>query len=85
MISSIKVFTLPRCPHCEQLKSWLARNGVQYEEALLDTDTKVELIMHNIFSDPPILQIEEKFVSSSSLMEGEALNEPILKQLLLIQ
>ena len=80
--SGVRVYTLPGCSHCENLKGWLKKNGVSYEEKLFDSEAQADFIMKNIFSDPPILELGAKVFTYDELFRGEELNEEKLNEIL---
>ncbi len=80
--SRLIVFTIPHCHRCEELKRWLRGRGVSFEERQLDTEARVELIMKNIFGDPPIIEVGSKTISYEAFFDGEALDEERLMEVL---
>ena len=77
-----RIYTLPNCNNCEILKSWLKEHKVNFEEKLFDTDTQLELLMRNIFGNPPILEVGSKILSSEELFLSEVLDEKRLWEVL---
>lgn len=82
MTERVRVYTLPHCPLCEKLKSKLRELGVEFEEVPFDTDVQVELIMKNVFGNPPILEVGSRVASSEELFEEEILREDELREVL---
>ncbi len=82
MVDKIRVYTLPNCPLCEKLKSRLKELGVEFEEVPFDTDVQVELIMRDVFGNPPLLEVGSRVASSEELFEGEELREGELREVL---
>lgn len=52
---------------------------MEFEERALDTEAKTELIMKNIFSDPPVLVRGEKILTPEEMFTGEELNVKFLE------
>jgi arsenate reductase-like glutaredoxin family protein len=73
--SRATVYTLPDCTKCDKLKEWLADNNKDYESKSFTTEAQLEFIMKNMFGNPPILEVEERFASSEELFPNEILNE----------
>ncbi|MBS7637983.1 hypothetical protein KEJ49_03720 [Candidatus Bathyarchaeota archaeon] len=76
------VYTLPQCHRCEEVKRWLREHGIGFEERLMDTEARVELIMKNIFGDPPIIELGTKTISYEEYFNGETLDEERLMEVL---
>jgi len=77
---SVRVYTLPGCPHCQVLKDWLKKRGIPFEERSFDTEVQVEFIMRNIFSDPPILEVGSRILTSDEIFQGEEIDEDKLRE-----
>ncbi|TET72358.1 hypothetical protein E3J39_02510 [Candidatus Bathyarchaeota archaeon] len=80
--SRATVYTLPDCPKCDELKSWLNEEGVEFEVRAFDTETQLEFIMRNVFGNPPILERGEMFAPSEELFPNDALDEVKAKEIL---
>jgi glutaredoxin len=80
--SGVRVYTLQGCSHCETLKNWLKKKSFLYEEKSFDSEVQADFIMKNIFSDPPILELEAKVFTYDELFRGEELNEEKLNEIL---
>ncbi len=68
-MSDIIVYTQPGCPICDLLKEWLKNEGIEFEEKPFDTEVQTEMIMMDIFDDPPFLGVNGKVMSSSELFD----------------
>lgn len=55
-MSEIRVYSKPGCPNCKKLKEWLSSRDFRFKDVTMTTDVSTDLIMRNIFSDPPILE-----------------------------
>ena len=77
-----RVYTLPNCYNCEVLKSWLKEHEVNFEEKPFDTNAQLELLMRNIFGNPPIFEVGSKILSSEELFLSEVLDEKKLWEVL---
>ncbi len=63
----VVVYTQPGCAQCEILKEWLENVGIKFEERPFDTEVQAEMVMMDIFDDPPLLGVNGKVMSSSEL------------------
>ncbi len=61
------VYTQPGCDLCETLKDWLKDKDIEFEEKPFDAEVQTEMIMMDIFDDPPFLGVDGKVMSSSEL------------------
>jgi glutaredoxin len=80
--SRLIVYTIPQCHRCEELKRWLREHGMSFEERTMDTEARVELIMRNVFGDPPIIELGARTVSHEGFFRDEALDEERLMEVL---
>ena len=62
------------CKNCHKLKDYLGKSNIIYEEKKIDTETQVELIMMNIFSDPPILEANGKALTPDNMFDKDVLS-----------
>lgn len=63
------VYTQPGCKNCDVLKEWLKSKKIKYEERLFDTEAQTEMIMRNMFGDPPFLEVNGEVISSAEMFE----------------
>ncbi|MBS7620028.1 hypothetical protein KEJ21_05220 [Candidatus Bathyarchaeota archaeon] len=61
------------------MKKHIKELGKSFEEKVFNTETQVELIMKNVFGNPPILEVGSKIFSSEDLFHNDVLNEEKLK------
>jgi glutaredoxin len=80
--SVARVFSLPDCKKCEQLKEWMKERHVPFEAKWFDTEAQTEFVMRNMFGNPPILEVGERCVSSEEMFPGGVLSEGIVRDLL---
>jgi len=73
-MNSVIVYTLPNCSKCIILKEWLIDEGIDFQEKLLDTEAQTNLIMENVFGDPPILKVDSLVLVSERLFIDDVLN-----------
>jgi glutaredoxin len=78
----LRVYSLPDCPKCDELKRWLTQKGIEYEARWFDTEAQTEFIMKNMFGNPPILEFNDAVKPSEELFEKEELRERILLEML---
>ena len=62
----IIIYTTPTCPQCEELKTYMGKTGISYEEKdLTDFNNIAKLRQKGIFlSSAPILQIDNLYFNS---------------------
>ncbi|MFP3952196.1 MAG: glutaredoxin family protein [Candidatus Bathyarchaeia archaeon] len=77
----VRVYALPDCPKCEELKLWLTDRDIEFESKWFDTETQTEFIMCNMFGNPPILEIGNKIKFSEELFEEELKEDLVLEVL----
>lgn len=70
-MGDVIVYTQPGCPMCDLLKDWLKSEGIEFEEKLFNTEVQVEMVMKNIFDDPPFLGVNGRVMSSSELFDPD--------------
>jgi glutaredoxin len=77
-----RVYSLPNCPKCEELKEWLERQGIEFEARRFDSEAQTEFIMRNIFGNPPILEKGNVAKPSEELFVEEELVEDSVLEVL---
>jgi glutaredoxin len=56
---TLKIFTLPHCPKCDELKDLLKKNGLKFEEKSLENpEIRVDALMLSIFEVPALVRGE---------------------------
>lgn len=60
-----KIYSLSDCENCDLLKQVFLAYGIEFTESSFDTEVQSELIMQNVFDDPPILEKNGKIVDHS--------------------
>jgi len=72
-----RVFSTPACPKCEQLKTSLKREGLEFESLDMATpEALTELRINGVFSlAAPVLQVDESFYTVQDLFDGEMLKD----------
>ena len=80
----IKVYSTKVCPHCKQVKDFLAVAGVEYEDVDITTaEALTELRMNGVFTlITPVLQVGSTFITHEELFDGEDLNVEKLKEIM---
>jgi glutaredoxin len=71
-MENVSVISLPDCSKCEEIKAFLKEKNVPFVEKTLTTEIQTDLIMDNIYSNPPILIVGGKYFSY-----GDFKNDPI--------
>ena len=61
---SVRVFSLPSCPHCKRAKSFLENNGIAYESLDVSEDKKAreEMIEKSGQMGVPVIEIDGKIL-----------------------
>jgi len=80
----ITVYSLPDCPKCDKLKSYLKSQNIEFEADWFDTINQTDFVMMNMFGNPPILTLgdKEKVRPSEELFEeGILIEEKVLELL----
>jgi len=77
----VRVYSLPDCPMCEELKIWLTDRDIDFESKWFDTETQTDFIMRNMFGNPPILEVGDEIKFSEELF-GEGLKEDLVLEVL---
>lgn len=76
----MKIYSLPNCPNCDTLKGWLRDRGVKFEAALFDVKIHTDLVMKNVFENPPIILMEDgRICGSETMFDGEKLDESLVE------
>ena len=78
------VYTLPRCGKCDTLKKWLREHGITFQEKLFDANAQTNMIMRNVFGDPPVFKTanDEVIASDWSFDKNDNLREHMLIEFL---
>ncbi len=82
MTIDVIVYTQPRCKNCGILKKWLKSKKIKFEEKLFDTEAQTEMIMNNVFDDPPFLKVDGKVMSSMEMFETDGRIKPSVSEFL---
>ncbi len=83
-MAQIRVYTTEICPRCKQLKDILKSEKLDYEEMDMSTaEALTELRVNGIFTaSAPVLQVEDEFITSNDLFDGNGINKDSLKEFL---
>ncbi len=74
-----RVYSLPDCKKCEELKSWLKERGVPFEAKWFDSEAQTDFVMKNMFGNPPILELGERCVASEEMFPGGKLEKSVVE------
>jgi glutaredoxin len=77
-----RVYSLPDCKKCEELKNWLKNKNIEYEAKWFDSETQTEFVMRNMFGNPPVLEIGSRCLASEEMFPDGKLNEDIVREML---
>ena len=82
--SSLIVYSLECCPHCELLKAFLKKFGYTYAERdLSSAESLTELRINGVFvNEAPVLQKDEDFFTSADLFPKGKLDEDRISKLI---
>ena len=80
--TKITLYTLPGCHKCVILKNYLKSQNVEFKEKSLNTEAQVELIMKNIYSDPPMLGVNGNFLTPDKMFGEEGLLDNVVQAFL---
>jgi glutaredoxin len=83
-LSEIIIYTTETCPKCEQLKKLLKSNNISFKEADMSTpEALTELRVNGVFDvTAPILQIDEKFLTTDELFDGGEVDSNAISDIL---
>jgi formylmethanofuran dehydrogenase subunit E len=62
-MEKVSVISLPECSKCEEIKSFLKSYDIPFTEKTLTSEIQTDLVMNDIYFDPPILIINNKYFS----------------------
>lgn len=80
-MTDLTLYSLPFCPHCETLKTFLDKAGIVYKNASLEDPAAItELRIEGCFAiEAPVLQIQNKndikFLESGVMFPGGNLDQ----------
>ncbi len=80
----IRVYSTKVCPHCKEVKEFLASEGKEYEDVDITTpEALTELRMNGVFTlITPVVQVGDVFLTHDELFNGEELRKAKLKELI---
>ena len=60
----VTIFTTPSCVYCKMTKEFFAKNGVQYEEKNVATDTKAreEMLEKSQQLGVPVIEVDDTII-----------------------
>jgi glutaredoxin len=77
-----KIYSLPDCHKCEELKVYLKDNSIPFEAKWFDSEAQTEFVMRNIFGNPPILEVGDCCMAAEEMFPGGMLSEGVVRDLL---
>ena len=77
-----KIYSLPDCHKCEELKTYLNENLIPFEAKWFDSESQTDFVMRNIFGNPPILEIDDRCLAAEEMFPGGMLSEDVVRDLL---
>jgi hypothetical protein len=80
--SAIKVYSLPDCHRCDELKTWLKAQNIDFEAKWFDSEAQTEFVMRNIFGNPPILEFGDRCAAAEEMFPTGTLNEGIVRDVI---
>ena len=60
LMVEISVISLPDCSKCDEIKLYLKENHNPFTEKTFNSDIQTDLVMENIYYNPPILVIGDR-------------------------
>ena len=79
---TIRVYSLPDCHRCEELKAWLKAEKVSFEAKWFDSEAQTDFVMRNFFGNPPILEADERFAAAEEMFKAGSLDEGVVRDLI---
>ena len=61
MAKEILIISLPNCSKCDEIKAYLKENKIPFTDRMLDSELQTELVMENVYSNPPNVKVDGKF------------------------
>ncbi len=80
--SVARVYSLPDCKKCEELKAWLKEQQIPYEAKWFDSEAQTEFVMRNMFGNPPILEVGDRCTASEEMFPAGKLSEGVVRDFL---
>ena len=80
--NSVRVYSLPDCHRCEELKAWLKEHEVGFEAKWFDSEAQTEFVMRNMFGNPPILEVGEACAAAEEMFPEGSLSEGVVRKVL---
>lgn len=80
--SAIKVYSLPDCHKCDELKTWLKSKNIDFEAKWFDSEAQTEFVMRNMFGNPPILEVGDRCATAEEMFPKGTLNEDIVRDVI---
>ncbi len=77
-----KIYSLPDCHKCEELKAYLKEKSIPFEAKWFDSEAQTEFVMRNIFGNPPILEVGDLCAAVEEMFPGGMLSEEVVRDLL---
>ena len=62
-MKNVSVISLPECTKCEEIKAYLKESKIPFTEKTLNSEIQTNLIMNNIYYNPPVLVVGDKYYS----------------------
>jgi len=61
MAKEILIISLPNCSKCDEIKAYLKENKIPFSDQMLNSELQTELVMENVYSNPPNVKVDGKF------------------------
>jgi glutaredoxin len=83
--SVARVYSLPDCKKCEELKAWMKERNLIFESKWFDSEAQTEFVMRNIFGNPPILELGDRYAAAEEMFPGGVLSEGVVRDVLYVK
>jgi len=77
-----RIYSLPDCNKCEELKSYLKGKSIPFEARWFDSEAQTEFVMRNMFGNPPVLEVGGRCAAVEEMFPEGKLSEDVVRDLL---
>ena len=73
MAKDILIISLPNCSKCDEIKAYLKENKIPFTDRMLDSELQTELVMENVYSNPPNVRVDGKYYTHKDFLANPEL------------